>query len=446
MPGSGSLLKIQTGRKSGGYKAGVPESAKNASRRENSLEMSRTNGSYSPMEASHDDSGSDDDSSSGHELSIEDLKAQEKDQFDLTLDVWSVAIFSILKDWSLIISAKEGISADGLNYLRFALSMTALAINLCMQVALVRWVDEYIVQNSVEEIQEGYKAFHREIFSPTGIFQEDKWDDWDGKSKICETGFSRPAFMSAIIGIWCFRMLAEMREIDTIRKHINTLPALPDGAHVSDMVVTEWKEDVGQNTHEIICIDRGSKFTMYIIIVVPRVFIGLFLLYYGCRFLLSTVHFHNIVLNVLALEFVVCVDELFFTSLFPESLAENVTNTKIAVARIHDKQQARKNEKSDVTKSLLTILLVVLMVAFYMLCGQQVIPGFEQDTIGHCADYLNRIDEPPCQVFTLWPFTSNECFPYPTYEEMEADQAEEAEEVLQKERMKSKARGAKGRR
>lgn len=166
------------------------------------------------------------------ELTMDELRKQEKDLFDLSSDVWSVAIFSILRDLSLILDKH----ALGLNYLRFFLSMVSLVINLTIQSCIVMWVFVFIVQNSVEEIQHGYEAYHAQVFTSSGVFQPEKWDTWALKSKICETSFARPTFVGMAIIVWGFRMLAEVREVLRTHRHINSLPALPHDASVKDMV------------------------------------------------------------------------------------------------------------------------------------------------------------------------------------------------------------------
>merc|ERR1740130_1109111 len=97
---------------------------------------------------------------------------------------------------------------------------------------------------------------------------------------------------------------------------INSLPKLPVGESVAEMI--HERECDGEEHFDIVALTPGARCSLYVLAIIPKLLIAMFLFWIGMRWLTSTDSFGDLIMNALALEFVLNIDELFFNSFFPE--------------------------------------------------------------------------------------------------------------------------------
>merc|ERR1712216_103915 len=145
--------------------------------------------------------------------------------------------------------------------------------------------------------------------------------------------------------------------------------------------------------------------------------IALYLLFSGCKWLTATESFSDLILNALALEFIVGIDELLFESAFPESMVIFVEHMFLAPVKSlmpTTKQEKAAAMRTDYYRSMILTTIVVVFVVSYLFMFQQVIPGFNwyRDIGDRCREYFDETFEEPCKAWTVWPFAKNDCFEY----------------------------------
>merc|ERR1712216_247530 len=211
-------------------------------------------------------------------------------------------------------------------------------------------------------------------------------------------------------------MGGEIRSVLRLHRHLNSLPSLPPDGSPDDMVC-EVPGDDGIDSYLIQCLNASSRSAIYIVVIVPKFCIAVFLLLSGCRWLMATESFADLIMNALALEFIVGIDELLFDSAFPESMVVFVENMYFAPAKKvlpNTKEEKSAQMRCDYYRSMFLVTLVVIFVVVYLYMFQQVIPGFNwyRDIGGRCRNYFDETFNIPCKTFTVWPFTQNDCFDY----------------------------------
>eukprot|EP00747_Dinoflagellata_sp_TGD_P203267 gnl/TRDRNA2_/TRDRNA2_76878_c0_seq1.p1 gnl/TRDRNA2_/TRDRNA2_76878_c0~~gnl/TRDRNA2_/TRDRNA2_76878_c0_seq1.p1 ORF type:complete len:422 (-),score=69.43 gnl/TRDRNA2_/TRDRNA2_76878_c0_seq1:18-1124(-) len=346
-------------------------------------------------------------------MPIAELRDAPKQNYDLPGDTWGCAIFVIIKDMHLVLGGK----ASKAHLLRFLFVMTCLIVNLAVQFAMVIWTNEYIVQFSVQQMQSQYEAYHASVFDTSGVFHHAQWEAFDGRDSICQAGMTKMFFLASILLLWSVRMLGELRLTAQLDHRIRELPNAPHDADPHDMMMENHDEEV--STYEVICLTGSTRFVLRLFIIVPKLIIAAFLLYMGCRFLASTQSFADIIMNAMALEFIINIDELIFDCLMPEILYLKVSNMKFAPPKIKLTPEQHENEiVRAYTRSMFYILLLIAFVWVYLNSLQQVIPGFKHDIGDHCSDYIESQMTTACPQITIWPFTKSECFPYGTEEDV----------------------------
>uniref|UniRef100_A0A7S2IPD6 Uncharacterized protein n=1 Tax=Zooxanthella nutricula TaxID=1333877 RepID=A0A7S2IPD6_9DINO len=80
---------------------------------------------------------------------------------------------------------------------------------------------------------------------------------------------------------------------------------------------------------------RSMKLTLTVLVIIPRLGIASYLLWVGCRWLLATNNFSDLILNAVALEFILCLKDVLYTAIVSRRsmLDLEATNIKPANAK-----------------------------------------------------------------------------------------------------------------
>jgi len=333
-------------------------------------------------------------------LTVDELVQARKVFVDLPEDMWGVAILAIVKDLADIIS-------DGKNfyqYVRFGFSMACFVANLYLQIRILRWITLYVVNASVRRLQEQYSTFHTELFDDTLRFKSDVGEDWDSRFSLCSAVIAQQPFLGAILFLWLGRMLGEFRASRRLLWNISKLQILAPDTSSSDMVYEHELPD-GTIRNEIIGVHQTTKIFLYLLVGIPKFGIGTYLAYVGMNWLTSTESFADLILNALALEFVIGIDEMILECFFPESMKNDLEVTKLAI--IEDKEELTGNEViREYVKSSILLILTVAGTGAYLLRFQQVLPNYQDDIDPHCGGWFYEQFEPLCNFFQA------DCFPF----------------------------------
>lgn len=320
-------------------------------------------------------------------------------------DTWGVMMYVIVKDL--------GEMADGeftsARVVRVAYASVIMAINLVLQFMILWWVFEYVVIPSEASLQKHYALFHRDCFDVGGSFNAKKWATFDAeiKQSLCQVALSQPSFMAAILFLWTLAMLSEFHENLRLHRHIMQMTVLPRSIKHGHQVI---ESETGEMTAFLVALSWKSRALLYVLIVIPKYMIIFVLTFIGWTWLSSSESFADLILNSLALGFVVTIDDLMFVSLFPEKVTERVSSLKLAVpANTYDSDDEKiKAQDADVQKSIcrsLTLVVSAMVVLAMFIRWQTVLPGYEHE-LGHLCS--NRLQELPCSVGT---YLRHGCFP-----------------------------------
>merc|ERR1712224_1012172 len=110
-------------------------------------------------------------------------------------------------------------------------------------------------------------------------------------------------------------MMNELKACIRLQKDIAKLPHVPSDASISDTVL----ESEDGESYNIIGLTCCTRFCLYVLVVIPKFSICLLLTHIGCRWLTATESFSDLILNALALEFVIGVDENILEFFLPQS-------------------------------------------------------------------------------------------------------------------------------
>mmetsp|Transcript_18339 Transcript_18339/g.44165 ORF Transcript_18339/g.44165 Transcript_18339/m.44165 type:complete len:458 (+) Transcript_18339:3-1376(+) len=326
---------------------------------------------------------------------IEQLKEAPKDYNAIPSDCWGAGIYSLLKDLPDIMHGE----ATPDSKFRFFFTMFVLLLNLILQGMLLLWIKIYVMDPSMRTAQDNYQAFHRDIFDENGHLDPAAFDDFEGKGELCQSALSNTGFIAAILFMWTVTCFTELRNTQRLIAQFSALPALPEGCNTVDMV-----HETG-DTEELICLSGSARASLWIIIFVPKLFIVLFLTFTGGVWLTATESFADLILNALALEFVVGIDEVLFGSFLPSSAVKALESMQIATALIPEEE--KESPLRGYGRSLVYLAVQLVLVYSYLNYLQPVLPGFRHDVSDACHNYLVTELTPSCTLFF-----GSECFPF----------------------------------
>jgi hypothetical protein len=320
---------------------------------------------------------------------------------ELTQDTWGMSILVIVKDLADL-CAGQGTLVQAV---RCSLGFICSLGNLVLQLTLLVYVKKAVVTPSILDLQRHYKEFHGTVFSAEGKFLQDRWDAWEAKESVCDAAISRPIFLSVVIFLWTASIMGEIRTTVRLVRLIRGMKALPPGGNVADMV-EESNED-GQEVADIVCLSGFTRFCLYLLVVIPKFGIALFLLVSGSQWLASTVSFSDLIMNALALQFVLLIDEYLYNAFFPPSVTTALQTTRFAVAGVEstDEEAVAAKIVSEFNRSLFYFALIILWVVLYVFVICDVLPNYQFDIAVHCVQFITERFQPIC------PPNDYSCFP-----------------------------------
>lgn len=319
---------------------------------------------------------------------------------DIDLDVYGATVFSVVYDLAQLSS---GISFDGLStrliMMRLFFVLLCLLANFTLQVGMLYWIYIYVVLGAVNSLERMYKAYHADVFI-NGTFSHELWETWPSRIDMCNIPFSNFGFMHAILSLWWMTMLKELRKNEQILRDLAAIPQTNDPRCIVEKSVD------GKN--RIKFLTRSVRVILHVVMVFPKLIIGFALLIIGSIWLTATTTFVDLILNAIALEFVVGIDELLFEALLPAFIHDRIRQTKLhKQTRKPTIEQKRTRFATGYRRSFIYLFGTVFGVTAFLTIGQTlpvlgVLPGYENDL--HCGAVVEKLHTRLCTLGV-------DCFP-----------------------------------
>eukprot|EP00438_Fugacium_kawagutii_P025228 Skav230241 [mRNA] locus=scaffold1818:103500:105961:- [translate_table: standard] len=136
--------------------------------------------------------------------------------------------------------------------------------------------------------------------------------------ELCNMAVSKLNFSAAIVFLWSARMLKEVTDSWQLASDLFAVQPLPSDAKPHDMLNEVKDNDSGEILRiEILAVNQTAKCLMTLFVLLPKICVAVFLAYIGCRWLAATQSFGDLILNALALEFVIGIDDLMYEAFTP---------------------------------------------------------------------------------------------------------------------------------
>uniref|UniRef100_A0A7S1F281 Uncharacterized protein n=1 Tax=Noctiluca scintillans TaxID=2966 RepID=A0A7S1F281_NOCSC len=200
------------------------------------------------------------------------------------------------------------------------------------------------------------------------------------QEQVCKISLSQPWFIFTLLFIWGIAVTESLRSTIVLMLRL-LLPS-----------ATKWKEDmresveVNGDTMTVKSLPTCVKFAFCWFLFLPKLLVTFVLLWLGCRFLVATMSFGDVLRNAVALTFILGIPELMFRVLVP--MRGRLETTQTHVRSVFSRERANVFTYFG-TFSLLFV--VGLWVVLYMTWIQDVLPQYNWDVHITCDDYLSHL-------------------------------------------------------
>jgi len=215
--------------------------------------------------------------------------------------------------------------------------------------------------------------FDRALFQSMGAEEQ---------AGACRIPLSQPVFFSAVLYIWTLTCIAELRRVK------NSFKSLVLQTDTAESMVHSCEEEDGEFV--VARLTYSMKLGLTILVIIPRLTITLYLLWVGCRWLLATNNFSDLILNSVALEFVLCLKDVLYLAIVSQRSMLDLESTRIKPAN------AKEPESLAVfIGTILWALVGAVWVLFYMGWPghdglQQVLVEYQWDVHEVCTKWISE--------------------------------------------------------
>jgi len=356
---------------------------------------------------------------SAREISLEEAEERDEDGEDDVVryepqhpeeGIYGMAFASVILDTRKLVLPSSTSEQKVRHAFRLILSILILFFTIGLQLWITLETKFIVTPDAVSDIREAYSEYENHMYSGhteltvhgnhrgiVGFYNVSKFQELtnDEQGTICNFPLSEPKFLGAILLLWtltCFRYLRKIASftfrVIGIPCNISTMgdPRVfePRASRQDASSTTETPrgESHHETVHVLANITWQTKLLVLVFIQAPAFFMNSLLLWIGCRYLVATVGFGEILLNAIALEFVLFSHELLYAAIVPHSM-------KAALGRIvvkHPKQREAPNF-GNMFGAFCMLVVAVVWTYLYVIKFQQVLPDYGWDISAACEKH-----------------------------------------------------------
>jgi len=325
----------------------------------------------------------------------EDLEVVEREPDELDEDVYGAGIATLVRDTYSFIEGKGDFL---LRTCRLSSSVMLMVFVICLQVFVIYQMQELVASRAVAEIRKIYGRYEFVMYGadishnyltpngfPRGLdkkyFEPKMFHSLssDEQDMACSIPFSQPQMLLPILFIWSLTIVSDVRRCGDL--FVRLMLSTPTVSSMKDAIVE------GEGECEVIVgLTSQVKALLFFVCIAPRYVIDVYLLWLGCRWLAATPSFSDILLNAVALEFIVLLKDALYAGVVPDRNKRATKNTLI--------QPWQKTEPANYRVFLSAFLLLAVTaswVFYYVYHFQAVLPDYKWDVREMCSDYIEKI-------------------------------------------------------
>lgn len=348
---------------------------------------------FSPYQADADDIGSDGD---------ESVNPQAGEPLDE--DLYGASITSLIRDLYAVWHRPKAMWYI-LRVSRVAFTMLLLTLTVLLVVLVLAETKIMITPEAVKNMRETYSIYEELMYNnhtyrtvhgyTRGVrahFDPTRFSvlPTEMQSTICEIPLAHPYFLGIVLSIWTLTVAVDLRTVCRLAQlltcRVSTVSSVQqiftdaNGNRVLDLQRAKGNLSLDGLTCQF-------KVILMLVIFLPRLFLDICLLILGCRLLIATQGLENLLLNAVALEFVLGLKDLLYRAVVPYRTMQ-ATREMLIRHSFSDRPRCLYY-----LGSFLWMLLVAVWVYLYMRYVQGVLPDFNWDVSDFCNGGVQQIEK-----------------------------------------------------
>lgn len=313
------------------------------------------------------------------------------------------AMATIIKDVQHLLK-REGSKYPCQRISRILFAIAILVILISIQFYVLATIKTFVTSPAVRSIRQIYDKYERTMyhghvkdsgwgfalgnggkdgpfFDPT---QFDKFDN-NFKGSLCLIPFSQPAYLSLILFIWSLSVIGELKACFLLFRWLYVIPT------TDELEGSMEKHDTGPNDEiEVIAgLPGWFKCGLCSMVIMPRFLASIILFWLGCRWLSATLDFTEVLINAIALEFVISLNSVLY-----DQLVSDRSKRDLGKLRLHVRKDTDTYGKGPTIANFIGTfgwaLLSAVWIYLYLSHLQLVLPGYQWDVRGPCQPWVSK--------------------------------------------------------
>lgn len=320
----------------------------------------------------------------------EEIEERHEEQLDE--NTYTMIVASLVRDSNRMSSGTVDV---GLRSSRIIVSLTLALLTSLLQIAILICIKTYVTPMTVNNIRDVYDKYEIIMYGNSsnhttltvngkhrGIdryFVPERFGTLsdDVKSQVCQIPFSQVFFLEIVLFIWAISCVAQFKQCTESFLSLVVVTPTVESMHKA------LKADTNSDAHVIVGLTIGVKTFLVCLVYLPWMGATGFLLWLGSRWLLATNDYSELVLNSVALEFLIKLKELLYMAMISERNKRDLRNLRCS--------PPWKQEKASYLVFFNGIVwgyLSLLWVWFYIFYFQTVLPDYKWDIRAVCSSWL----------------------------------------------------------
>jgi len=325
----------------------------------------------------------------------EEVEVRDNDPMDH--NTCMLAILSLTRDSECLAS---GQGALHLRSAKIAFAVGLLILTFAIQIAAVQCTKVYVIPQRVYDIRSVYDDFEFAMYGSDethttrtkygehrGIaeyFRPELFETFNREERaaICNVPFSQVFFFALVLFMWSLTCFAKLKKcLEIFLALILSTRTIKSMEHALEDDIDDMNKE--SNLKIIVGLTMPLKIAMSFVIFLPWALTTLAILWLGCRWLAATNDYGELILNAVALEFILQMKELVYHATASERSKRDLANTLIAPSSIREKAGFSVFFGGAWPGTLAFIWLYV-----FLFHAQTVLPDYNWDVHGVCNDFL----------------------------------------------------------
>jgi len=298
--------------------------------------------------------------------------------------IYTLALTSIIRD---CVKFVVGTGGPGVRAARLVSSTMLIGMTVFVQVFLVTATARLLVMPATHEIRGVYERYEKTLYPNAtyltisghhrgipGRRQDELFSNLSesDQDKVCQIALDHPNYLGSVLLIWTMTCILDLRKL--FENAYRVLVSTPSVASMRYAVQRELDD-----THRVDGLTCIVKVSIAVLVVLPRFFTTVLLLWLGCRWLLSTPDLAEILMNAMSLEFILIIPELVFHVSASKRSKRDTEHTFIKPLRATDGANCK-----HFFESFGWVIFSLLWVYAYMNYFQHALRDYQYDVADIC--------------------------------------------------------------